>query len=79
MTIYLVILIIIAIVISFVLFSTYHEEKSETEVLIFSILLVLTGFVFYYINPNGFFGEFVGLGLVLVGLLLGSMRFLYRS
>ncbi|WP_078554355.1 hypothetical protein [Bacillus alkalicellulosilyticus] len=78
MGIYILILIILSLVISFFLFMIYNVEKSGTEIIAFSILMVFTGFVFYYIDQHGMFGHFIGLGLVLVGFFLGSMRFLYK-
>ncbi|MDG5789624.1 hypothetical protein QA612_19385 [Evansella sp. AB-P1] len=71
------ILLILSLFISFLLFYIYNEVKSGTEIIAFSILMVFTGFVFY-IDQHGMFGYFFGLGLVLVGFFLGSMRFLFK-
>ncbi|UCZ55051.1 hypothetical protein LGQ02_10135 [Bacillus shivajii] len=78
MGIFIVILLILSLFISFVLLYIYNEEKSGTEIIAFSILMVFTGFVFYYIDQHGMFGHFIGLGLVLVGFFLGGMRFLFK-
>ncbi|WP_026673715.1 hypothetical protein [Alkalihalobacterium bogoriense] len=79
MGIFIMILLVFSLVISFFLFLIYNDKKSETEMIAFSILLVLTGFVFYYIDSHGMFGFYIGLGLVLVGFFLGSMRFLFKT
>ncbi|MGF7127745.1 membrane-bound ClpP family serine protease [Natronobacillus azotifigens] len=76
---YIGILIFLSLIVSFFLFYLYNEEESKTEIMGFSILLVLAGFVFYYIDQSGTFGFFIGLGLVLVGLFFGSMCFLHKS
>lgn len=79
MGVFIMILLVVSLSISLVLFYIYNEVRSGTDIIAFSILMVFSGFVFYFIDQHGLFGYFIGLGLVLVGFFLGSMRFLFKS
>ncbi|GGM42971.1 hypothetical protein GCM10011351_31150 [Paraliobacillus quinghaiensis] len=76
-----IIFVLIGSVASVVILSMYLSPilvtKTGTEIISFSILLVLTGFFLYYLDPNNFVG-LIGFSLVIFGLVSGVSSFLFK-
>ncbi|WP_100407694.1 hypothetical protein [Bacillus solitudinis] len=53
------------------------QDKSVTEIMSFSILLVISGFGFVFLNLNSIFSV-VGLTLFIIGFFTGTISFLLK-
>ncbi|GGM42944.1 hypothetical protein GCM10011351_31110 [Paraliobacillus quinghaiensis] len=77
----IILVVLIGSVASVVMLSMFLSPilvtKTGVEIILFSILLVLTGFFLYYWDPNNLVG-LIGFSLVIFGLVSGVSSFLFK-
>ncbi|CQR48237.1 hypothetical protein BN1058_02591 [Paraliobacillus sp. PM-2] len=68
---------VVSVFMSSIFLSPIIQTKTGTEIILFSILLVLAGFFLYYFDPNNSAG-LIGFSLVIFGLVTGVSSFVFK-